>query len=107
MASLLLFDHYLEHRRPRQLLLSAGFYVLAMLTYEIAWPFFLFPYLLFKLRYAGAQPTQVRGRALYPFLVLAGSFVAVFVIRSSTIPPALLWGRTLPIWPSKPLPQFL
>src|SRR5438132_4419905 len=80
MASLLLFDHYLEHRRTWQLLLSAGFYVLAMLTYEIAWPFFLFPYLLFKLRYAGAQPTQVRGRALYPFLVLAGSFVAVFVI---------------------------
>jgi hypothetical protein len=80
LTSLLLFDYYLEHRRTWQLLLSAAFYVLAMLTYEIAWPFFLLPYFLFRLRYAGSQPTQVRGRAIYPFLALAASFVVLFVI---------------------------
>ncbi|HEV3116653.1 MAG TPA: hypothetical protein VGY58_06345, partial [Gemmataceae bacterium] len=78
-GSLLFLDLHLEGKRPWQLVLSISLYVLAILTYEVAWPFFLVHYLLIRLRRVPAEARLLKWRTARPFFAVAGFFVLLTV----------------------------
>lgn len=75
LGSLLLLDAYLETSRRGYLAGSVALYVLAVLAYEIVWPFFAFHIVLAWLRYPGPRPWRAAARTAaavaVPALVLA------------------------------------
>jgi hypothetical protein len=75
LGSFLLLDLHLEKARLWKCSLSLLLYILAVLTYEVAWPFFALHYLLIRLRRGPDHATVSAGRQAAPFLVVAGLFV--------------------------------
>jgi len=58
LGSLLVFDAYLANGGRWRLLAAVGLYLLAVLSYEIAWPFFVLHFALAYLRHPGLPDAQ-------------------------------------------------
>jgi hypothetical protein len=104
LGSLLLLDSYLRSGRRWWLAGSLLLYALGVLTYEVAWPFFLLHLVLAALRVPDRRRLRAAVRKTCPFALLALLFVGVnlfirwyFQVRllDSTPGTRVTYGATL------------
>src|SRR5262249_53187868 len=88
-ASLILLDSYLETGRRQRLAASLFCYLLAVLTYEVAWPFFLLHILLIYLRSSRRLPAAPVPSA--GWFLLAGAVMLL-------LPLVLRWAARTPLF---------
>jgi hypothetical protein len=83
VCSLTCLDSYLRSGRPRCYFGSVLFFLLALLTYEVTYPFFVLNCVLIYWRRAGNRPLVSLGKLLAPFVLLPALILGVCALARS------------------------
>ncbi len=93
LLSLIFLMHYLETGRTRYLGLSAVFYLLCLLTYDISYPFFILHLVLILLYKKKVSLTEIIRKGS-PFILLSGVLVSYVIVMRLLNGSALIGSST-------------